>query len=409
MAEHIEAGKASTSAKRRSILYVLIALAVIVPIQAIGVREVHKRTPDISSDDFKDFYIPTAKDILNGNGPRMPDGKILVHAPPGYPYYTAVVLSISHALGEPMDGVTDSVMWIGNVLWNALCVAAMMLLAYRLAGARLAVFTGLTVGFYPPVFYLSQSASPQTPFIALLAWSLYFLYIGHETRKVRWFALAGGVMGLAGLFQPVALAMLAMLLAYLLIFFRGSVPGRLAGPAAMLGAFLLVIAPWSIYVYVEQQQIIVLGDVASSHLVGISGEPSTSDGRGISGFNHFRELVRNPLGHSFELLRRAGKCWYHTDSGLYEREALIANLPFGLLLLLGLVPALKSSWRWGAGLVLAIFLGAWATSTLTIYLARYLMTGIIIAGPIMAIAPLRVYERWLKSRAAHTDSLHKAV
>jgi 4-amino-4-deoxy-L-arabinose transferase-like glycosyltransferase len=409
MAEHIEAVKASISAKRRSILYVLIALAVIAPIQAIGVREVHRRTPEVYSDDFKSFYLPTAKNILNGNGPRMPDGKILVHAPPGYPYYTAVVLSISRARGVSIDMVTDSMMWIGNVLWNALCVAAMMLLAHRLAGVGLAVFTGLTVGFYPPVFYLSQSASPQTPFIALLAWSLYFLYIGHETRKVRWFALAGGVMGLAGLFQPVALVMLATLLVYMLIFFRGSMPGRLAGPAVMLGAFLLVIAPWSIYVYVEQQQIIILGDVASSHLAGISGEPSTSDGRGISGFNNFRELVHDPLGHSFELLRRAGKCWYHTDSGLYEREALIANLPFGLLLLLGLVPALKSSWRWGAGLVLAIFLGAWATSALTIYLTRYLMTGIIIAGPIMAIAPLWVYECRHRARAPRLDSHDEAV
>ena len=171
----------------------------------------------------------------------------------------------------------------------------------------------------------------------------------------------------------------------------------------MLAAFLLVIAPWSIYVYIEQHSIIVLGDVASSHFAGISGEPATSDVGGISGFNHLRELARNPLGHSVELLRRAGKCWYRTDSGLYEREALIVNASFGLLLLLGLTSALKSPWRWGAGLVLAVFLGAWATSTLTIYLARYLITGIIVAGPITAAVPFRVYECLLRPRSARAD------
>ena len=59
---------------------------------------------------------------------------------------------------------------------------------------------------------------------------------------------------------------------------------------------------------------------------------------------------------------------------------------------------LKPRWRCGTGLVLAIFLTAWTTFTLTIYVARYLMTGIVIASPITVIAPLWVCDGWLKSR-----------
>jgi 4-amino-4-deoxy-L-arabinose transferase-like glycosyltransferase len=398
MAEHIVTGEASTAVKRGPLFYILIVLAIIVPIQTIGVWQVHKRAHETFSDDFKLIYLPTARNILNGDGPRVPTGEILVHYPPGYPYYTAIILDISRALGGPPDRVSEPVRCMGNVLWNALCIAALMLLAFRMAGAGLAIFTGLALGLFPPAIYLARSATPQTPYMALLAWSIYLLYVGHETRKVRWFALAGGMMGLAGLFQPVALVTLTVLLLYALIFFRGSLSYRLACPAAMLGVFLVVIAPWSIYVYAEEHQLVVLGGVADYHWEATGNEPAASDDQGIRGFRHFQALAHHPLGHSLELLRRAGKCWYHTDSGLYEKEALISNLPYGLLLLLGLVSALKSRWRWGAGLMLAIFLTAWTTSTLTIYIARYLMTGIVIASPIIAIAPLWVYEKWRKSR-----------
>jgi len=383
------AGEPAQGDRRKAARSAAIVLAVIVPLQIAGVLLVRRMTYTVYSVDFTRYYGPTAESILAGNGPRMPDGSVLLHYPPAYSYYTAGLMAVSRATGIPLTALIVG----ANIAWNALTVLAVFLLAYRMAGARLATAAGLIAGLYPPVLYLSKIAFVQVPYLAFLAWGLYAAYAGHRSRRLGCFALAGGLFGVAGLFRPAAMALLAILLLYVLIFYKGRLIVRLARPAAMLGAFALVVAPWSMYVYAQEGKVTVLGDVTQSHLEGTAQAACASDDpAGIRGLNHFAALARSPIGHSRELLRRAAKSWYHTDSGRYERASLAINVPFALLLVLGAVVALRGrgAARWGAGLGLATFVAAWGLSTLTMYLARYVTTGVILASPLMAVGLLRV-------------------
>ncbi len=375
----------------------LIVLAIVLPLQTVGVLLVRRMTYTVYSIDFTRYYGPAAESILAGNGPRLPDGSILVHYPPGYPYYVAGLMAVSRASGLGLTGLIVA----GNVLWNALTVLAVFLLGYRMAGKRLAIAAGLLAGLYPPLLYLSKIAFVQVPYLTFLAWGLYAAYRGHEHKRLGCFALAGALFAFAGLLRPAAMALLAALLVYVLIFFKGRLLVRVARPAVMLGAFCLVIAPWSVYVYAHQSQVIVLGDLAQSHLAGSAQAACAADDpAGIRGVRHLGELARSPIVHSVEILRRALKSWYHTDSGRYERASLLVNVPFALLLLLGAVPALRSRRAWAAGLGLASFLAAWGLSTMTIYLARYLATGMLLATPVMAVGALRVVRRLTLTREA---------
>jgi len=349
------------------------------------------------SVDFTNYYGPAAESILAGRGPTLADGSLLAHYPPGYSYYVAGLMAISRTTGIPLTGLIVA----GNIIfWNALTVLAVFLLAHRMAGRKLAIAAALVAGLYPPLLYLSKIAFVQVPYLTFLAWGLYAAYRGHQSRRVGYFALAGALFGLAGLLRPAALAMLAVLVVYALVFFRGRLLARLARPAVMLGAFILVIAPWSAYVYARQGQVIVLGDVAQSHLDGSAQAAcAADDARGIRGVRHFAEFAHAPAGHSVEVLHRAFKSWYHTDSGRYERATLLVNAPFAMLLLLGTLPALRR-YGWAAGVGLAVLVGAWGLSTLTMYLARYVATGLVLSAPVMGVGVLRVGRRLALTRQA---------
>ena len=105
---------------------------------------------------------------------------------------------------------------------------------------------------------------------------------------------------------------------------------------------------WSLHVYAQQRQALFLGDVARSHVDGAAqADCAADDPRGIRGIKHFAELAHSPLTHSREIRRRAFTSWYHTDSGRYESAALLVNLPFALLLMLGI--ALITRGRCGGG------------------------------------------------------------
>lgn len=366
-----------------------IVLAVVIPLQIIGVLLVRRMTHTPYSVDFTNYYGPAAESILAGRGPTLADGSILVHYPPGYSYYVAGLMAVGRATGLGLTGLIVG----GNIVWNALTVLAIFLLAYRMAGRKLAIAAALVAGLYPPLLYLSKIAFVQVPYLTFLAWGLYTAYRGHRSKRLGYFALAGALLGLAGLLRPAAMALLAALLVYAMIFFKGRLLGRLARPAVMLAAFAAVIAPWSIYVYARQDQVIVLGDVAQSHLDGSAQAACVADDtRGIRGLKHLAELGRSPVGHGLELGRRALVSWYRTDSGRYQRATLLLNVPFAMLLLMGVVPSLRKH-GWAAGLGLTAFVAAWGLSTLTIYLARYLATGMILAAPIMGVGALRVVRR----------------
>jgi hypothetical protein len=248
------------------------------------------------------------------------------------------------------------------------------------------------------VIYMSKIAFVQIPYLACLVWGLWAVLVGHQRRRIGWFALAGALYAVAGMLRPAAAVMLAPVGIYLAAFSKGLLR-RLLAPAVLAGAFLLVTAPWSAYVLAEEGRFVFLGDVAGTHVRGSAVPEDFAGSGGIGGLEHFRALARNPLGHGGELARRAWRSFYQTNSGRYETLTGLMNVPFVVLLALGAVACLRCPRRrWGAGLLLSAFLATWGLSTLTVFLARYVATGIVLNSPVMAAGGMWLWDRARRRR-----------
>lgn len=366
----------------------LLVLAGVLAVQIPGVLLVRKYTFTRWSVDLVYYYGPAAESILAGNGPRMPDGSLFRQYPPAYPFYFAALMGAGRGTGTPV------IAWVvtANLVWNLLTVAGLFWIGYRLGGTKLAVFGALAAGLYPSLTYMAKIAFVQIPYLTFLVWGVYAALRGQLDRRLGWFVVSGLLLGVAGLLRPAGLAMLAALGAYLLIFYRGGLVRRVLRPTVVVAGFCLAIAPWFFYGYAVEGRPGLLGDVAGAHLQGDAVYEYSQDSGGVQGIKHVGALLDDPLGHSLEIGRRAIKSWYHTDRNQNERLVAIMNAPFALLLVLGTAKMLPSRWRWGGGMLLWMFLGCWGLSTLTVFLARYVATGLIVAGPLMGAGAMVLWD-----------------
>ncbi len=389
MTEHsAEQSGAESRRPTRPGLVCLLVLAVLLVVQIPGVLLVRKYTFTRWSVDLVYYYGPAAESILAGQGPRMSDGSLLRHYPPGFSYYFAALMGAGRGTGTPV------IAWVvtANLAWNVLTVAGLFWIGYRLGGTRLAVFGALVAGLYPSMTYMAKIAFVQVPYLSFLVWGVYCAMRGQQDRRLGWFVVSGLLLGVAGLLRPAALPMLAALAGYLLIFFRGGLVRRVLRPTLAVAGFCLAIAPWFFYAYAVEGRPGLLGDVAVGHLEGRLVYEYSRDSGGVQGIKHVGALLNDPLGHSAEIGRRAIKSWYHTDRNQNEHLVAIMNAPFALLLLIGTLKMFKSRWRWGGGLLLWMFLGCWGLSTLTVFLARYVATGLIVAGPLLGAGAMVLWD-----------------
>lgn len=391
MAEERNAPKDASLVNPRPVRTWLMVLAVVILLEAVGAIAIRHLTFTRLSVDFVDYYGPAAESILQGKGPRLADESIMVHYPPAYPFYAAGLMWFSGIAGGSLDT------WIvgGNLLWNALTVSAVYLLGWRLEGKRLAICSAMMAGLLPQVVYMTKTGFVQIPYLAFLAWAVYCLHRGRTQNRFGYFVLAGMLFGAAGLFRPAVLVLLAVLVLYLLVFFRGKILPRIIPPLLVSISFLVIIAPWSAYVYAREGKTILLADVAESHFSGTAQADAVSDDpTGIRGVRHFRALLDNPVKHSLNLIQRAIKTLYRTDGRRYEKPTLAVNLFLLTFFVIGATYALRRPWRWTGGILIACLLASWILPTLTIYLARYLATGFLLSIPVTAAGVLWTFDRW---------------
>ena len=350
-------------------------------LEALAVTAILRVSPEWSSVDFTRCYEPAAKSLLEGKSPRNVEGQLLTAYPPGFPALIAVGLAFARWTGLTLR----TVILAGNLLCNVVTILAAFQLARRLSNTGTALVAAAIAGLCPSLLYMCKGGYAQVPYLAIFSCSVFSLVVAHQSGRYVWFVVTGVLLGLTGLIRPDAIAYLAILVLYLLIFFRGSLVRRVARPGLVLLGFALTILPWSMFVYGQTGRVVVLGSVMTSHLQGEAPLQSSADADGVQGLKHFPALVRSPLSHAGELFRRAGKAWFHTDSGRHEAAALVMNLLAGALLVLGLWKGRSRGRRWAWGILLACFLGSWGMSTLTVFLARYLATGWILSAPIQAV------------------------
>jgi 4-amino-4-deoxy-L-arabinose transferase-like glycosyltransferase len=165
----------------------------------------------------------------------MPDKMTL----PGYPAFLATMLD-----GAPDMRFIRRVVFAQAALGVLTCVFVLMA-ALRLLPFGLAIATGLLAAISPHFASISTYLLTEALFTTLVAASTYLLIrVAEDNPFVRWYALAGLVIGLASLVRP-QLEMVPFILVTVCLCVRSLRP---RWRAAFLGlvCFVAVTAPWQI-------------------------------------------------------------------------------------------------------------------------------------------------------------------
>jgi 4-amino-4-deoxy-L-arabinose transferase-like glycosyltransferase len=217
--------------RRHVALQVLAAIALIILAQAT----IRFRTPQADAAR----YVLLARDLrFDHGGLYRTDPDVALHFPPGYPWVLSWVV-----------GRDD----LGHVpLLQRSAYAATVLIAAAAATSMLSPWVGWIVfallAVNPALVASASMVASETPHAALylagfLTWRQFVL-----SRRTRWLVAAAVALALACYVRSYGLALAVVLPVFVLLVHRDAVPLRtsLARAAAVVGIFVLVLAPWTL-------------------------------------------------------------------------------------------------------------------------------------------------------------------
>jgi 4-amino-4-deoxy-L-arabinose transferase-like glycosyltransferase len=142
-------------------------------------------------------YIHFAQVILQTGAPESH------HLPLGYPIFLAAILELG--------GGSFVVVRAANVLLGLITIVVVSRIAGILYGDRAKVMAAWLTALYPPLVYMTGRVMSETLFIALLMLALERFLVADRGRRLRDYALAGGLFGLASLVRSNLLLLLAFI------------------------------------------------------------------------------------------------------------------------------------------------------------------------------------------------------
>ncbi|MGH9365053.1 MAG: hypothetical protein ACRD1B_07300, partial [Thermoanaerobaculia bacterium] len=226
----------------------------------------------IDSSDYLGFYEPVARQILDGQGPVLADGRPATRYPPGYPALLAGLFGAAHALGLSDTAVLTAL--------SALAMALASLLLLELAASvwprRRALLAPLAFTTYPLALWLAKQPNSEVPFLVPLYGSvLLFWSVARGARCLAVRAVGcGAVAGVAMLIRPIALGLGVALAVLALALACASASSRIGTAVLVLAGNFAVVLPWEVWVYRQT------GDVI---LLSTGGVPAMRDGLTFAG------------------------------------------------------------------------------------------------------------------------------
>ena len=191
-----------------------------------------------------DQYERLAARLFGGGGFGIPGSENPYDFAPGEPYFAAAVYWL---IGD----VDPTAARIGMAIAGTLAVLVVFLLGRRLGGPLAGVIGAALAAVYPAaIFYTSLFSSEPIAMLTVGGAILAFLWANDPGRTPWAWLLPGALFGLTAYLRPeyLLLTLLFALLALVLVARRGGLlRGVLAG-AAIVFAFAVVIAPWTIHV-----------------------------------------------------------------------------------------------------------------------------------------------------------------
>jgi 4-amino-4-deoxy-L-arabinose transferase-like glycosyltransferase len=365
----------------------LILALIVLPVQIGGTLAARMVAGDFTICDYTCAYLPVAQSLAHGGGPVL-EGAVLTKYPVGYPAYLAGLVLTSETTGVPLDGLVVAC----NFLWNLATMGGVFLLGSRVAGVRVGAAAAVLVGICPHLLFVSRTGYSQVPCWALEVWGIYCAYSGYYSGKRRWLALAGLLLGLAALCRAETMALTVILAICLAASSRHSLRARLAQVMLIVAVFALTTAPWIVYLYEATGKFMLL----TGRTITVATVHNTYGA--VSGLGHLEAWAAAPLSYSVEMLKHAVMAWYRADNpsqtGLREAVAGAAILPYLILTVVGFCVAFRRRGiRWITAVALTTILSTWAISTVTYYIARLTVGGLVLFAFVPGMGAVWVLEK----------------
>jgi 4-amino-4-deoxy-L-arabinose transferase-like glycosyltransferase len=191
-----------------------------------------------------DQYERLAARLFQGGGFGIPGSENPYDFAPGEPYFAAAVYWL-------IGGVHPTAARIGMAIAGTLAVLVIFLLGRRLAGPAAGLVGAALAAVYPaPIFYTGLFSSEPIAMLTVAGAVLTFLWAADAGRGWWAWLVPGALFGLTAYLRPEYLfltALFALLALIVVARRRGIVRGVLAA-AAIVAAFAVVIAPWTVHV-----------------------------------------------------------------------------------------------------------------------------------------------------------------
>lgn len=351
------------------------------------------------SADYTEFYRPVAHSLLAGDGLQV-GGQVAARYPPLFPVALAAAIGSGRLVGLSEELSVSLLALLGFAATaGALCRLG-ILVHSRLAG----FLAALAFCFYPPHLFLVKQPNSELLFLPLLIFACELLWRSRtlSSRATLFAVAAGGVLGLAALARPIALALAApFALVLLLCPTPASRPRRFVLALLLCAGQALVMAPWLLHLQKELGTFVPLStggrlsmldgltlatkkdrspppmpETVAALMREVDAErPRLRSASAILAFlgDKARE---EPATVGLLLALKTARSFYATDSMRFEPQLLALQLPLLLLFAFTLRRAFRrpeEPWRALAVLALLLLLYFLAMTVLVLSILRYLV------------------------------------
>ena len=344
------------------------------------------------SEDYTDRYARIARALVDDGAFRL-GGSPTAASAPLYPLALAAVYAL---VG---DGVLT--VRLALALADAALCALVYVLARRVGGARVGATAAAAAVACPYFVYMVYRGFSEPLFLALHTGFLVALVAALDARSAGRAAGAGVLLGLATLTRAVPLFLPLALAVPFALRYRGRWRAGAAHWGALVGAFLLVLAPWTVRNEVVFGRVVPVQTLGGYHAADGAAPPAAAGANeadvdaGLYG--RAAQAARDDLGgHAALTAERLGAMWFRTNTGRGERALLAANA-----LLLALAAAGAVALRERRALVpLAVVVAYYvAVHSQMVVVFRYMLTVLPVLLTLAAAAAVRGAARVARGEA----------
>jgi 4-amino-4-deoxy-L-arabinose transferase-like glycosyltransferase len=350
------------------------------------------------STDAIHEYDPIATSLLSGRGFVNDAGFPDCDRGPGYPLFLAAIYSCftrDFLLVRSVQAIVDS----------ATVIIAMLLAERLFATRKTTVVAGLLTACYPLLIYSSNLVAVETLFLFFFLLTIYLLVSAYRSENRLLYVLSGITLACSALIRSTTL-LFPVVIGLWLLTVAGLNRKNITGYMLLLAAFVITISPWTIRNYLvfdefmpttingglnfyvgsslkyltttDKRFAVTKADYRKIYGENISTVTTRSPKKRDAAYwqaarlNYSNSWNNNPLDVLKLTVLKAGRFWYATDSGRYEKLNLVIQVPFAVLAFLGLLFALKrGDYPQEIWLLVMSILYFWGIFVVMFPLARY--------------------------------------